>query len=173
MTNRILFFIFLSISIFSIIGCGYKPTTYYAKDEIKGKVFVDTPIDIFNTKNSILLRDAVNELLISKFNVTLVNNKSRADMLVSAKLNSVTHKGLETSIDGYTITYRAIVSINFSYKTNSVNSFHKKVTLSNYYDYSVDEDSSISDKNKLDAVKIATKKALSNIFSKIAINSMK
>ena len=46
-------------------------------------------------------------------------------------------------------------------------------TLSNYYDFTVDNDSTITQSKKDEAISIAISKALTNIFSKIAVNSHK
>ena len=162
------------ISIYPLIffsGCGYKPTSYYVKNEIKGKVYIESKIDIKNSDNSILIRDIISELVISKFDASIVAQKDRADVIITAILNSVTHKGLETSQDGYTVLYRATVSINISYKENKINSKVKTITVSNYYDYAVDNDSIVSNEKKLEAVRIASSKALTDIFSKIAIKT--
>ena len=163
----------LILSLFSFSGCGYKPTSYYAKNEIKGKVYIQSSIDIDNSENSILIRDVVNELVISKFDTTIVNKKDISDMVITASLNSVTHTGLETSEDGYTTLYRATVSISISYKENRTNGKNKTVTVTNYYDYAVDSDSVVSSEKKLEAVRLASSKALTDIFSKIAIQVFK
>ena len=36
--------------VFSFTGCGYKSSSYYAKDQISGKVYVDLHVDIENKK---------------------------------------------------------------------------------------------------------------------------
>ena len=58
-------------------------------------------------------------------------------------------------------------------QVDKVNEKVKTITVSDYYDYSVEDDSIISDQKKKIAVKIASTKALSNIFSRIAVQNMK
>ncbi len=154
-------------------GCGYKPTSYYAKDKIKGTVYVDTKIDIENSQNSILVKDATNNILLNQFKATIVDEKEKADMLIFTELISVDIKALQTDNYGYSLVYRATTTIAITYSKNSLDSVKNKIIISNYYDYIISNDSLTTEQNKLNAIKIASEKALSNLFSKIAINSFK
>jgi len=162
-------FYFLLFSFF--IGCGYKPSSYYAKNAISGKVYVDVSIDINNAQNSVLIKDAMNELVLNQFNAKLTDNKTNADTIVLVKLSSVSHKAISSDTAGYAQTYRTTVAINVAY--HKKNERNVNISVSNYYDYSVDEDSVVTTQKKQEAIKIAANKALSDIFSKIAINTMK
>lgn len=166
----ILFFTF-SFSLFTLVGCGYKPTAVYTKGEISGKTYVDVKIDIDNAQNSVLIKDAIIELLIGKFDATITNNKNNANSFVTGVLKSVSQTQLQVDTQGYAKVYREIVTIKIDYhKRDGKN---KSFTLSNYYDFTVDSDSSITQAKEDEAIKIAINKALTDIFSKIAINSFK
>ena len=164
-------FLYLFLTVFLFIGCGYKPSSTYAKTAIEGNVYVDLKIDIDNSQNSVLVKDAMNEMVLNEFNASLTNNKKDADTFVLVELSSVSHSSISTGDDGYAKSYRTTVSIKMSY--NKLNEEIKTVSVSDYYDYTVDSDSIVTDQKKKVAVKIASTKALSNIFSKIAIQSMK
>ena len=164
----LLFFI-----IFIIIGCGYKPSAHYSKNEITGKVFVKSQINIENHSNSIIIKDVMNEMVINKFNSILVDKESEADTLILVKILSVNHSAISTDKDGYTQSYRTTVFISVSYKENTPSSSYQVLKLSNYYDYTVDSNSILTIQNKLDATRIATTNALSNLFSKIAIKTFR
>ncbi|MGB3751978.1 MAG: LPS assembly lipoprotein LptE [Arcobacteraceae bacterium] len=163
------FSLFLLIILF--IGCGYKPSSHYAKNAISGDVYVDLIVDIENAQNSIYVKDAMNEMILNQFKANLTNNKELADTFVLLQLASVRHIAMSTDDDGYAKSYRTTVSIEVSY--NKRNEEKKRLSVTDYYDYSVDNDSIITDQKKQAAIKIAAAKALSNLFSKIAVNSMK
>lgn len=154
-----------------LVGCGYKPSSSYAKTEIQGDVYVDLKIDIDNTQNSVYVKDAMNEMILNQFNASLTNNKEKADTYVTVELTGVSHTSFSSDDDGYAKSYRTTVSIKITYA--KVGEDTKSVSVSNYYDYTVDSNSVITDQKKKVAVKIASTKALSNIFSKIAIQGMK
>ncbi|RLA81212.1 MAG: hypothetical protein DRG78_09575 [Epsilonproteobacteria bacterium] len=164
---------FISYIIFFSLfaGCGYKPASHYAKDTISGDVYVDVTIDINNAQNAVLIKDAMNEMILNQFEATLTNSKSTADTLVTVSLSSVSHTAIISDNEGYAKTYRTTVTISVSYKKQNKSAI--SLSVSNYYDYSVDADSTLTEQKKQEAVKIAATKALSNIFSKIAISSLK
>ena len=165
----------LIVSIFIIIGiftgCGYKPSSYYARDAITGNVYVELKVDIENSENSVYVKDAMNELIINKFKATLTDDKSTADTLVTVRLSNVSHVAMSTDDDGYAQSYRTTVGIITTYQKRDQEI--KTITVRNYYDYSVDEDSIITDQKKKVAVGFAASKALSDLFSKIAVHNMK
>ena len=165
---------FIICSLFIVlvfIGCGYKPSSYYAKNAITGNVYVELKVDINNAQNSVNVKDAMNEMVLNQFKASLSNDKNTADTLVTVELSSVSHTVISSDTDGYAQSYRTTVNISVRYQKKDAEV--KSLSVSNYYDYSVDTDSVITDQKKNIAVKIAATKALSNIFSKIAINSMK
>ena len=153
------------------LGCGYKPSSYYAKDAIVGNVFVSLTVDIENTQSSVYVKDAMNEMILNQFKARLTDNKEKADTFVTVALSDVSHTAISSNDDGYTQSYRTTVNISVSY--NKKDESAKTLSVSDYYDYSVDSDTSLTDQKKNIAAKIASTKALSNLFSKIAVNSMK
>lgn len=164
-------FLYLLLVVSVFIGCGYKPSSHYAKQEIEGNVYVDLVVDIDNAQNSVYVKDAMNEMILNQFDALLTHNKEKADTYVTVALSSVSHTSISSDTDGYAQSYRTTVNIKMTYKQKSKEL--KKVSVSDYYDYTVDSDSIVTDQKKKIAVKIASTKALSNIFSKIAVNSMK
>jgi len=160
---------FIVVGLF--VGCGYKPSSYYARDAIAGNVYVELVVDIDNSENSVYVKDAMNDLIINKFKASLTDDKSTADTVVTLSLSSVSHTAMSTDDDGYAQSYRTTVSITVNYQKRDEEM--KTIVVSNYYDYSVDSDSIITDQKKKIAVSLASTKALSDIFSKIAVNSMK
>lgn len=163
-------FLYLLLTAALFVGCGYRPASSYAKTAIEGNVYVDLKINIDNSQNSVLVKDAMNEMVLNQFDTTLTNNKNEADTFVLVELSGVSHVSISTDDNGHTKSYRTAVSIKVSY--NKTGEDIKTLSVSDYYDYTVDTDSVITDQKKKLAVKIASTKALSNIFSKIAIQSM-
>lgn len=158
------------ISIF-FLGCGYKPASYYANKAIDGAVYVDLKVDIDNTENSVYMKDLMNELILNQFDTFLVDDKSKADTYVSVALSSIGYSSISTDNDGYVESYRATVNIAITYQKK--NEEIKTINVSDYYDYTVDTDSTITEQKKRSAVKSAAIKAFNNVFSKIAVNNMK
>lgn len=168
---NLLRFFLISITLVLITGCGYKPSSYYAKKAISGDVYVKLVVDIQNAQNSVYVKDAMNEMILNQFKANLTNKKENADTFVTVALSSVSHSAISTDDNGYAQTYRTTVKISVTY--NKKGEKPNTISVSNYYDYSVDSTSVITEQKKNTAVKTASTKALSDIFSKIAIIDMK
>lgn len=168
-------FILLSLILFLFTACGYKPTSYYAKNEIAGKVFVKLNVDIHNATNSVFIKDAVNEMVVNQFGATLTNNKKIANTLINVSLGDVAFSALQYDSRGYVKLYRTtiIINLNYFYENNEDKMKSRTLSVSGSYDYSVDDDSLITEAKKQESVKIAAQRALDEIFSKIAIESFK
>jgi len=165
------FYIYSMVAFLLFSGCGYKPSSYYAKKAIEGKVYVDLVMNMDNTQNTVFIKDAMNELILNEFTATLTNDKEEADTYVVVSLSSASHSSISTGDDGYTDSYRTTVVINVKYTKKGLKT--KSLNVSDYYDFSVDSDSVVTDQKKKTAVKNAASKALSNLFSKIAVQNMK
>lgn len=159
--------------VFSLLisGCGYKPSTSYAKGAIKGKTFVDVILNIQDSTTSIYIKDQINKMVINRFNSTLTNKKELAQSVILINLRSISHTAIETSITGYAKTYRTTVNASVSYKNEKTK--FKTISVSDFHDYSIDENSVLSTAKKNEAVKIASMKAIYSLFSKIAVKNIK
>lgn len=159
------------LTIFVISGCGYKPASYYAKKEITGNVYVNLQVNIEDPKNSVLIKDALNELLVNKLDAKLVYKESQADTVMNIKLNSVSLSELSYGDDGYVKLYKAIVNITVDYKKE--NQRRKMLSVSGRYDFSIDDGSTVSETKRFEAIKSASNKALDEMISKLAVQTFK
>lgn len=171
--RRVLFVLFtFAFAGFVLNGCGYKPSSYYAKKELAGKVFVKLFIDLKDPRNAVLVKDTVDKLLIQKLDSKLVYDESLADTIMNLKIDSVDMNVLQYDKDGYNKVYRAVVKIKVDYLkklTNKRNSF----TVDGEHNFSVDDGTTISDTKRFEAIRNASDDALDEILSKIAVQSFK
>lgn len=158
---------FFVISI--LVGCGYKPSSYYAKQQIKGNVFVDLFVNLKDPKNSVLIKDAMNELLVHRLDANLVTNKDEADTIIYLRLGSVSMNELDYDKQGFTKLYRANVNINVRYENSEYNN---SFNVSGTHEFSI-EGITITDTKRFEAIKSAASKALEEVISKIAVYSFK
>lgn len=153
-----------------LVGCGYKPASHYAKDKVKGNVFVDMYINIVDPKNSVLIKDAMSEILVSRFGAKLVYDKKLADTTLFLRLNSVGMQVLQYDAQGYEKLYRATVNIKVDYTSSEDKG---SVTVSGTYDFAVDGQNEISEAKRFEAIKNASSKALEEVISKLAIETFR
>ena len=163
--------IFLFLIVAFLTGCGYKPTSYYAKDAITGLVYVELSLNVDNSKDSISIKDAVNELVLNQFKANLTKDRSKANTFIVAKLDTIKYSVISSDTLGFANRYRATVTLSFEYHKKGQDS--KTFKVSNFDDYFVDNDSSIADTNKQNAITNAILNALEDVFTKIALNNIK
>jgi len=158
--------------IFVIIGCGYRPSAYYAKKELKGKVFVNLLLNLEDPRNIVLIKDAMNEILVHRLGEKIVDDASKADTIMNLELKSASISAVQEDVDGYGEVYKATVNIAVSYK-NSENSGSFTVTGSDEFTTESDSDGVITDTSRYEGIKEASSKAMEEVISKLAINSLK
>ena len=163
-------FLYLVVLVF-LAGCGYKPATYYAKKEINKLVYTNIDINIDSTSNSVLLKDTMNEMVLTQLGAELTDDKKKADTIIDLKLSSVSHSALTGDNKGYARSYRVSVVIVVKYTKKDHTT--KSISVSDYYDYSVANDATVSEQTKDNATKEAMKKALQELLSKLAVSSFK
>lgn len=164
-------FSFLLILILSFCSCGYKASSAYAKKELGDNIFVALNVNINNPKNSVIIKDTFNELLINKLGKNLVYKKDQADTIVYLDYKNVSFTTLSYDDDGYSNLYKVIVNLNVKYAKKGEEK--KSFTVKGRYDFSADSEGTISETKKFDAIKTAFEKALEEVISKLAIASYK
>lgn len=170
--KKMLFVIFTSTLILSITACGYKPSSYYAKKEMEGKVFVKINVSLEDPKNSVLVKDAITKLLIQKLDSKLVDDQSDADVIMNISINSVSLQTLQYDSLGYNKLYKAVVVLKINYFRKD-EKIRKSFTVDGEHDFSVDDGAIITETKRFDAISIASNRALDEVLSKIAVSSFR
>ena len=168
--SQLLFSFLLIFVITGLTACGYKPTSHYAKEQLKGKIFVNLIIDLKDPRNAVLIKDAMNEILVHRLDSKIVYDRKLADTIMDVELKSVSMNVLQDDESGYNKLYKAVANIDVKY-TNKKES--RSFNVSGDYDFSIDDGSSITDTKRFEAIKNASTEALEEVISKIAVNSFK
>ena len=171
-SKNLLFFVFTISLAFFINACGYKPSTYYAKKEMEGNVFVKLNVSLEDPKNSVLVKDAVNKILIQKLDSKIVSDEKDADVIMNLGIDSVSINTLQYDKEGYNKLYKAEVVIKVEYFRKD-DGIKKSFTVDGEYDFSIDIGTTLTDSNRFDAISNASTKAVDEILSKIAVASFK
>lgn len=160
----------LIISALIFFGCGYKPSSYYTKQIIGDKIYAKVFIDVKDPENSVLIKDAINEAIVTKFKSSITDNIADANSEFLIKFKSKSFDPIAYDKDGYVVSYKAKVSLNITYidKFGKRDSFDVKGT----YDFPIEANSVISDTKRFEAIKFASYKAISEFISKIAVKGM-
>ena len=171
-TKKVLLTIFSVSLAFLFVACGYKPSTYYAKKEMEGNVYVKLDVSLVDPRNSVLVKDAVTKILIQKLDSNLVDKEKDADVVMNLGISSVNLSALQYDARGYNKLYKAQVFIRVDYYRKE-NGIKKSFTVDGEYDFAVDIGGTITDANRYDAITKASDQAVSEVVSRIAVQSFK
>ncbi|MCG3651141.1 LPS assembly lipoprotein LptE [Aliarcobacter butzleri] len=171
-TKKVLLTIFSVSLAFLFVACGYKPSTYYAKKEMEGNVYVKLDVSLVDPRNSVLVKDAVTKILIQKLDSNLVDKEKDADVVMNLGISSVNLSALQYDAKGYNKLYKAEVFIKVDYYRKE-NGIKKSFTVDGEYDFAVDIGGTITDANRYDAITKASDQAVSEVVSRIAVQSFK
>ena len=162
----------LLISILFFASCGYRPSAYYAKQELGKDLFVRLDVVPSDPKNSVLVKDAVTKILIQRVGSNIVNSESQADIIMDLRIASVSFSTLQYDADGYNKLYKANVKIGVKYFDKST-SKTKSFTVDGEYDFAVDIGSTINDTQRFEAISKASDMAVTDLLSRVAVGSFK
>lgn len=171
-SNGFLILIFTVILGLTFTACGYRPSANYAKQEMRGNVFVKLNVSLEDPRNSVLVKDAVTKILIQKLGSNMVDDEKSADVIMDLGISSVTLTTLQYDANGYNKLYRANVVIGVKYfrkDNNKVKSF----SVDGEHDFAVDIGTSINDSHRFTAITKASDKAVTEILSRMAVASFK
>lgn len=170
-TRRVLFVLFSFFVIFSFYGCGYKPASQYAKQELSDTVFVKLFVNLKDPRNTVLIKDALIQVLIQKLDKKIVDNEKMADSVMTLNLNSVSMQELQYDKEGYNKLYKAVVSLAIKYKNSQ--DIVKQFTLTGEHNFSIDDGTTITDTKRFEAIKNAADDAMDDFISKLAVESFR
>ncbi len=156
--------------LFLLTGCGYRPSSEYTKRVLGDKIYTKVYIDIKDPENSVLIKDAINEAIISKFRSKIVDNIQEANSSFYIKFKSKSFTPVAYDKNGYVVAYKTKVSLNISFvgKNGQKNSFN----VSGTYNFPIEANSVISDTKRFEAIKFASYKAISEFVSKVAVSGI-
>lgn len=154
-------------------ACGYRPSVNYAKQEMRGNVFVRLNVSLEDPRNSVLVKDAVTKILIQKLGSNMVDNERDADVVMDLAINRVSMATLQYDKDGYNKLYRANVFIGVKYFRKDNNNKVKSFTVDGEHDFAIETGTSINDSHRFDAITKASDRAVTEILSRMAVSSFK
>jgi hypothetical protein len=158
------FFIF-HVSFFMLFtGCGYKPSSEYARTVVGEKVSTQVLISMEDPENTVIIRDAVETAIITRFKSSLTDRKS-SDTHLDVTLRNVTFTPLMYDLNGYVVAYRTSVELQIFRITKTLS---KQYTARGNYDFAIEPNAIISDQARFEAIRFSTEKALESFVVGIA-----
>lgn len=151
-----------------VTGCGYKPSSKIAESVLGNLIYVEVTINVEDPKNSVLIKDALKEVFISRLGRNIVPIED-AETKVYASLGSVSFPAIMHK-DGFSVAYRANVTLNIKIVYSSGKQEHISTTGS--YDFFVKTNNVITDTERFDAIKSASFDALDEYVATLSMRGL-
>ena len=141
----------------------------YTKSLMGDKIFVEVRTSLQDPENSVLIRDALNEAVISRFRSRIVPRKD-ADSTLVMSLKKVSFVPIQYDKNGYVIAYKTYVDLLTHYRDKKGRS--GDIFSQGDYDFAIESNSVISDTKRFEAIKHASYKAIDGFISKLSVKGM-
>ncbi|TLD85244.1 hypothetical protein LS70_001475 [Helicobacter sp. MIT 11-5569] len=163
-----IFIAFVCAMVFSFGGCGYKPLAYNTQKTLGDKIYIEVKIDPRDPQNSVILKDELSKSIFERLHANIVD-KNDAISIIEVQLRSVNFNSLAENRTGFATFYRCEVIVEFKY----INNLNQKMRIFNkrgYYNFSVNENSIITDSIRLEAINRSVLQALDGFISQVGID---
>ncbi len=162
-------FLLWTALLFLMAGCGYSPASHYAKNVVGESVSTEVVISMEDPQNTVIIKDAVDTAIITKFRTALVS-KSSSKTHLKFSIASVGFSPLRYDTNGYVITYRTTVSMVVE-RISETSKGHYAV--SGVYDFNIEPNAIISDQARFEAIRQSSQKAIDAFIAQVAAQGSK
>ncbi|MFA5215329.1 LPS assembly lipoprotein LptE [Sulfuricurvum sp.] len=152
------------VALIVFAGCGYAPASHYAKAVVGESVSTEVVMSMEDPQNTVIIKDAVDTAVITRFRTTLgTKNSSSTHLKIS--IASVGFTPLSYDTNGYVTTYRTTVQMHIDRTTNEKTTQYNTTGV---YDFNIEPNAIISDQARYDAIRLSAEKAIDAFIAQIA-----
>lgn len=155
-----------SITVFSLVSCGYKPITHASRNIFPDTVYVDVKIDKVEPENAPFVKDEMNRLIYTRLKGK-VASKEAAESKITVSYGGSNFYPLAYK-DGYVTRYRANVRVHFKVVSENVN-FTKYI--SSKVESNIEASSLVSSALRTEAIKKGLEKAMDEFLAYLSVKT--
>lgn len=157
--------IFLTLIALLFSACGYKPSSKFARESLGEKISTSIEISLVDPENSVIVKDAIDNAIISIFHTSLVD-KNQSDTHLILSLNTPKYIPIEYDTNGFVIAYRMSLTLKIK-KYNK--GLKKTYTCKGTHDFSITPNAIVTDQERFDAIKLSAQKAISSFIAQASV----
>jgi len=157
------FFAFVLVTLL-LSGCGYSPSAKFSRVVVGDKISTSVKISLIDPENTVIIKDAVDAAIIQVFHASLVSKDMSQTHLVLS-LSDPSYSPIQYDSDGFIVAYRTTVSLNILRKTEDES---KHYNVKGTYDFSITPNAVITDKDRFDAIKFSSEKAIRSFVAQVS-----
>lgn len=154
----------LLISSIFIVGCGYKPSSHYAKSVVGESVSTTVVISNEDPRNSVIIKDSIDEAILERFK-SRVTTKDKASTHLKVTLVGYSLTPQQYDQNGYVILERTTVNLKIVRTTGDE---VKSYSTHGVHDFSIQPNGIVTDELKFTAIKEGAAKAIDSFIARIS-----
>ncbi|MCK9491483.1 MAG: hypothetical protein M0Q24_05285 [Sulfurimonas sp.] len=147
-----------------ISGCGYTPSSKFAREVMGEKISTSISISAQDPENTVIIKDAVDEAIIEVFHASL-RSRDESDTHLEISISNPTYSPLVYDKDGFIIGYKMRLNLNILRHHSGVS---KRYSLNGTYDFSVSPNAVVTDQERFEAIKFSAAKAIRSFVAKVS-----
>ena len=147
-----------------LTGCGYLPSSKEARKVVGENVSTEVRISMTDPENTVVLKDALDEAVIQRFQTSLRHHKDSTTHLI-INLKSIAFSALQYDNNGYIVSYRTTINLLITKQTKN---FTKNYSSKGNYDFRIDPNAIITDQQRFEAIQKSAAKALDSFVAQVA-----
>ncbi len=137
-------------------GCGYKPSAQHARALLGERISTEVRVSLQDPQNSVLIKDALNKAVITRFRASLVP-RAEAESHLVISIKELKFSPLQYNQNGYIVAYRTIIALDIE---RIIGEQRERYRASSVYDFTIEPNAIISDQARFEAIRQSAQKAL-------------
>jgi len=161
---RLVFLLTIYASLFTLAGCGYRPTSHVVKPVLQESVSTRIVISMQDPDNTVYLKDALDAAVVNRFR-TRLTDEAHAQSRLTIALRKVQFIPVRYDINGYILAYRAVVTLDIDREREAK---RRRYEARGSYLFTIEPNAIISDLVRFEAIKYGSEKALDSFVAQVA-----
>jgi len=162
--KKIISVILLVLVFLDFVGCGYRPSSKFARQTLGEKVSTSFETSKLDPENTVIAKDAVDSALVRVFHASLVD-RAYSDTHLLLKMGSPVYVPVIYDSNGYITGYRMKVTLFITRFHNGVSTKYK---TRGTHDFEVAPNAVVTDQDRFDAIKFSTEKAIRAFIAQVS-----
>ena len=145
-------------------ACGYKPSAKFSRQVVGEKISTSVVISAVDPENTVIIKDAVDAAIIEVFHASLTT-RALSQTHLALRLGNPSYSPVQYDSNGFIVAYRTRISLSIIRTTNGIS---KNYTAKGTYDFSITPNAIITDKQRFDAIKFSSTKAIKSFVAQVS-----
>ena len=156
--------IILLLFIITLSACGYKPSAKFSRMALGDKISTSVVISAVDPENTVIIKDAVDNAIITVFQASLVS-KSKSDTHLVLNMGNPSYHPIVYDQNGFITGYRMVVALNIQSKHKGKS---KSYSVRGTYDFTVAPNAIVTDQQRFEAIGFSTQKAIKAFVAQVS-----